>query len=316
MDGSDEIGGDDKGNATGTYSVEMAPVGEVPFDSVPERWLAYESGYADMAVALGHGDDLVAVGNLGRYHTHSYEEFESIDVDTGNLTQLVGENAQVDKELFYELDAEVHLVDPNWLTDGSAFGLEADDVEEVRANVAPFVGNTIFRRTDEWHDYRYYTLYEAFEKVAERFQEQERYRSFAEFHDEYLARVQADLPGPDDRPVALLTFADGDEPAQFSPYRVADQGTNKKQFHDPGVEDALADTGISGLSTSDRGTIDYETMLEIDPGAILIRGHEEKSHDAFADTVLGYMQEHDVASEFTALIVLHSSLKLRWRRIS
>lgn len=58
----------------------------MPFDSVPKRWLAYESGYADMEVALGHCDDLVAVGNLGRYHTQSYEEFESIVVDAGNLT--------------------------------------------------------------------------------------------------------------------------------------------------------------------------------------------------------------------------------------
>lgn len=287
--------------ASGSYDVEMEPVGEVTFDAVPERWLAYDSGYADMGVALGRADGLAAVGNLERYHTDYYDELDGVEVETDDLTQLLGESAQIDAELFYELDADVHLVDPNWLVDGSAFGLEEGDVDEIHDGVGPVVGNTIFRRTDEWHDYRYYGMYEAFEKVAEIFQERERYEAFAEFHDEYVARLEAELPAPDDRPAALLTFADGDEPEQFSPYRLTDRGTNKKQFRDLGVEDALADTGISGLSTSDRGTIDYETMLEVDPDAMLIRGHEDKSHDEFADTLLAHMRDHDVASELTAV---------------
>jgi iron complex transport system substrate-binding protein len=291
----------DGGSSSDAHTVEMAPVGEVSFDAVPERWLAYETGYAEMGVALGRADGLVAVGNLDRYHTGHYEELDNVDLDTDELTQLLGENAQIDGEIFYELDADLHLVDPNWLVDGSAFGLEEADVKEVHENVGPVVGNTVFRRTDEWHDYRYYTMYEAFEKVAEIFQERERYGAFAAFHNEYLARVEADLPVADDRPAALLTFADGDEPEQFFPYRLADRGTNNKQFHDLGVEDALAGTGISGLSTSDRGTIDYETVLEVDPDVLLIRGHEDKTHEEFADTVLGYMQRHDVASELTAV---------------
>jgi len=85
------------------------------------------------------------------------------------------------KEAFYELDADVHLYDPQMLINW--FDWSAEDVEEVADNVAPFFGNLIFRRSDEWHDYEYYTLYEAFERVATVFQEGARFEAFQAFHD-------------------------------------------------------------------------------------------------------------------------------------
>ncbi len=282
------------------YSVSMAPVGEVSFKSAPERWATYFPGYADMGVALGRADGLAAVGNVPRYHTDAYEELDGVDVNTDELTQILGEGG-IDKEIYYEIDADVHLTDPQWLINNSAFGMEDDDVAEVTDNVAPFFGNTVFRRTDPWHDYRYYTLYETFEKVAEVFDERERYEAFAAFHDDVVAAIQTDLPPADQRPNALLTFGAGNQPKQFSPYRLSDQGTNKKQWHDLGLSDALADTGIDGLSTSERGQIDYETMLEVDPDVVLVRGHEDKTAEEFADTVLAFMEGHDVASELTAV---------------
>ncbi|WP_224332239.1 ABC transporter substrate-binding protein [Haloprofundus halobius] len=287
---------------SGSYTVSMAPVGDVTFDSVPEKWLVYEAGYADMGVALGQADGLLAVGNKPRYYTRYYDELDGVSVDSGSLTQLLGDGSQIDKELLYELNADVHLVDPNWLISGSGFGLEQADIDELDENVAPFIGNTIFRRTDtEWHDYEYYTMYEAFEKVAQVFQQEERYQQFKSVHDDYVESVQSELPPEGERPNALLTFGAGDEPEEFSPYRLTDEGTNKKQFHDLGIGDALEGTGVDGLSTSDRGTIDYETMLEVDPDVLLVRGHEDKTADEFANTVLSFMQNHDVASELTAV---------------
>jgi iron complex transport system substrate-binding protein len=175
------------------------------------------------------------------------------------------------------------------------------DVEEIQSNVAPFLGNLIFRRSDEWHDYRYYTLYEAFEKVAKAFDETERYEAFAAFHDEYIASIQSRLPPADERPNVFLTFEGTNEPATFSPYRLNDKGTSKKQWNDLGVTDALAGTDIDNLSTTDRGELDYENLLEIDPEVILVRGHERKSATEFRDTVLAYMKDHDVASELQAV---------------
>jgi iron complex transport system substrate-binding protein len=292
--------------ATGTatpdqsYDVEMAPAGTVTFDAPPESVTHYFPDYGDMAVALGHGDSVVSMGLPSRFHTSHYDELDGVSFDVDSLTKLNGDSG-IDKEVFYELDADLHLVDPQWLVNNSFFGLDEADVEEVRESVAPFLGNTIFRRTDSWHDYRYYTLYEAFEKVAKVHREEATFEAFREFHDEYVERVQADLPAEDARPNALLTFAAADEPEAFYPYRVSDEGTNKKQFHDLGITDALAGTGIEGLSTNDRGQIDYETMLEVDPDAILVRGHETKTEQEFRDTVLAFMESHDVASDLTAV---------------
>jgi iron complex transport system substrate-binding protein len=298
--GFGDSGGDGGDGGGGGYTVSMAPAGEVAFDAVPESVSQYFPDYADMAVALGHGDTTNSLGLPSRYHTSHYEELDGVSVDTSSITKLNGDSG-IDKELFFELESDIHLIDPKWLVNNGFFGLEESDVEEVRENVAPFIGNTIFRRTDEWHDYRYYDLYGAFEKVAEVFQERERYDALKSFHDDYVARVQADLPAADARPNALLTFAAGDEPEAFFPYRVSDQGTNKKQFHDLGLTDALAGTGIEGLSTTDRGQIDYEAMLEVDPDSVLVRGHEGKSRDEFEDTVLAFMKQHETASELTAV---------------
>lgn len=283
-----------------SYSVRMAPVGKVTFELPPKAWSTYFPGYADMGVALGMADGLQAIGNAERYYTSYYENLNGVSVDKSKLTTLLGETG-IGKEVFYEVDADVHLTDPNWLTNNSAFGLESKDIAEIRKNVAPFIGNTIFRRADEWHDYRYYSMYDTFEKIAQVFQREERYRQLKSFHDEYIGRIREQLPPQGQRPNALLVFGDGDQPEEFSPYRLSDKGTNKKQFRDLGVKDTLAGTGIEGLSTTERGTIDYETMLEVDPQTLLIRGHETKTAAEFEQTVLAFMKKHPVASQLSAV---------------
>ena len=281
-------------------TVEMALTGEVTLEAVPGSVANYFPGYADMAVALGYGDALNSVGVVDRYHIDHYEELDGVSVDTDSMTELVTDSG-IDKEVFYDLDSDLHLIDPGWLVNNGFFGLEDGDVEELSANVAPFLGNTVFRRTDPWHDYRYYTLYETFERVATVFDETDRYEALAAFHDDLVTRVRADLPVAEERPNALLCFAATDEPEAFSPYRLTDGGTNKKQFRDLGIADALSGTGVDGLSTDDRGRIDYETMLEVDPDSLLVRGHEDKSRAAFEDTVVTFMEDHEAAGDLTAV---------------
>jgi iron complex transport system substrate-binding protein len=300
--GTETSTGTDAGteSASGSYEVQMAPVGTVTFDAVPESWETYFPGYAEMGIALGQAEGLTAVGNSSRFHTRHFEELDGVSVDTEALTTLVGKSG-IDKELYLELDNDVHLTDPQWLTQNDFFGLDRGDVEQISSSVGPFVGNAIFRRTDSWHDYRYYTMYEAFEKVATVFQQRDRFRQFEALHDEVLSDVRGKLPPAAERPNALLAFAGSNEPEEFSPYRITDEGTNKKHLHDLGVQDALAGSGVEGLSESNRAKIDYETMLDIDPEYILLRGHEGKTADEFESTVLGFMKEHSVAGELTAV---------------
>jgi len=279
-----------------SYTVEMAPVGEVTFQSVPKTWAPYSGDYADMAVALGQADGITGIGGADRYYTYVYDELPGVDVDR----DVIEAHPEVrTKEEFYELDSDVHLYDPGMLVNW--FDWDDSDVEEIAENVGPFVGNLIFRRSDEWHDYRYYTLYEAFEKVAEVFQQQDRYRAFQEFHDGFVAGVQSELPPTEERPNVFLTFEGTDTPETFSPYRLNDMGTSKKQWRDLGVGDALAGTDIENLSTTERGELDYENLLDIDPEVILVRGHERKSAVEFRETVLGYMEEHPVGSQLAAV---------------
>ncbi|SFK76166.1 iron complex transport system substrate-binding protein [Halogranum rubrum] len=283
----------------GSYTVSMEPVGDVTFESVPETWVAYDGGYADMGVALGKADAMTGIGGAGRYYTGVYDELPGVSVDRSTLEANDLGNADMSKEIFYELDNDVHLMDPQMLVNW--FDWSEGDIEEIATNVGPFVGNLIFRREDVWHDYRYYTLYEAFETVAEVLQERARYEAFEELHDEFIADIQTKLPPADERPNVLLVYEGSDEPEEFSPYRLNDQGTSKKQWRDLGVSDALAGTGIHGISTTDRGRIDYETMLEIDPDVVMLRAHERKSATEFRDTVLAFMQDHPVGSELTAV---------------
>ena len=293
---SDETAGTPTTTEEASYTVTMEPVGEVTFQTVPDRWLPYGGSYADMGVALGQADGLTGLGGADRYYTYVYDELPGVTVDQ----ETVDAHPEVrTKEEFYELDSDVHLYDPGMLINW--FDWSQSDVDEIAANVAPFVGNMIFRRSDEWHDYRYYTLYEAFEKVAEVFQERERYEAFKRVHDDYIAELQNQLPPAEERPEVLLTFEGTNEPESFSPYRLSDSGTSKKQWRDLGVTDALAGTDIENLSTTNRGEYDYETLLEVDPEVILVRGHERKSATEFRETVLQFMQDHTVGSQLTAV---------------
>ena len=279
-----------------SYTVSMAPVGEVSFDSIPQRWVAYDGAYADMAVALGQADGIAGIGYAPRYYTSVYDELPGVSVDRETIDAYPEVRT---KEEFYELDSDVHFYDPEMLINW--FDWDEADVDEIADNVAPFIGNLIFRRSDEWHDYPYYTLYEAFEKLAKVFQQEARYEAFKTLHDEFIESIQARLPPESERPEVFLTFEGTTEPETFSPYRLDDKGTSKKQWRDLGVTDALADTDIDQLSTTDRGELDYENLLEVDPEVILVRGHERKSPAEFRDTVLAYMEAHPVGSQLRAV---------------
>jgi iron complex transport system substrate-binding protein len=284
---------------TESYTVTMEPVGEVTFDAIPERWVPYGGDYADMGVALGQADGLTRLGNASEYYTYVYDDLPGVTVDSEILEKESLIDNEMSKELFYEMENDIHVIDTGMLRNW--FDWNQSDIEEVSENVAPFFGNMIFRRSDNWHDYRYYTLYQAFEKMAELFQERDRFKAFQRLHEDFIARLQSQIPPADERPSVMLTYEGTNEPETFSPYRLNDKGTSKKQWNDLGVSDALTGTGIENLSTENRGELDYENLLTVDPDVLLIRGHEDKSASEFRDDVLRYMKNHPVGSELTAV---------------
>lgn len=250
-----------------------------------------------MGVALGQAEGMTGLGgSVDRYHTSVYDELPGVSVDRKRIEQ----HSEVEnREQFYELDNDVHLYDPKMLINW--FDWKQTDVDEIAKKVGPFFGNLIFRREDEWHDYRYYTLYGAFEKIARLFDEQKRYRAFKQFHDEFISNIQNRLPSAGERPNVLLTYKQSSESETFSPYRLNDKGTSKKQWRDLKVKDALTGTNVKGISSTDRGELDFEALLEIDPDVFLIRGHGDKSVSKFRDEVLRDLQNHPVGSRMTAV---------------
>jgi len=279
-----------------SYSVSIEPMGEVSFDSVPETWVANNGSWADMGVALGR-EPPEAVWLARRYHTQYYDEIDDISVDAGDMTSLY--QGGVDKELFYSLDADVHVIDPNFLLNRFS-GWSEGDVEEISDSVAPFFGNSIFSRGYGWHeDYQYYSLYEAFEKLAQVFQRTDRYEAFESLHEEFQSRVSDVVPAEGERPSVAIMWAAGDEPTSFSPYLIS-EGTSFKQWRDLQVNDALAETDVRDFHAS-RAEVDFETLLEIDPDVLLLRGQEAKTAEQFQNTVVSFLEDDTTASDLTAV---------------
>jgi iron complex transport system substrate-binding protein len=281
----------------GGYSVSMEPVGEVTFEEPPETWVANNGSWADMGVALGL-EPPKGVWLTSRYHTQYYDEIDGLSVDTSHMVSL--SNDGVGTEQFYEFDADVHVIDPNFLLNRFK-GWDRAAIDRIGETVGPFFGNSIFSRGYDWHEgYRYYTLYEAFGKLAQVFQRTDRYEAFLRLHEDFQASVGDVRPSSDDeRTEVAVLWAGEDEPTTFSPYLI-DEGTSFTHLRDLGVRDALATTGVEDFHSS-RGEVDLETLLSVDPDVLLLRGQEDKSESAFRESTVAFLEDHDVAGELTAV---------------
>lgn len=197
----------------GSFTTTLSPVGEVEFASVPENVFTMYNQYADMLVALGHAD---AVNSMfvpemaGPTMNQYYERLDGVSFD---WEELPNPYENFTKELFYNLDSDVHLLGPAWVT--TQEGWSVSDVEEITENVGPFFGN-FYSGTQKTppepysEDYQYYTLWELFGRVAEVFQEQERYEQLNAVHEDLISTIKSNLPPTEDRPTAVrVTLGDG-----------------------------------------------------------------------------------------------------------
>lgn len=297
---SDATATESGGGDSGPYSVTMSPMGTVEFESVPANVMVYSLLYADMAVAYGHGDavnslgfDSEAGGNtLDAY----YERLDGVSFDREGLTQLnTGSGGvNIDKELFYELDSDLHMVDPALVL--SFDGWSKSDIDEIGETVAPWFGNTYSRQHSQppkpYRDsYEYYTLWEIAEKVAAVFRERERYEALASVHDDLLGRIRSNLPPEDERPtVASVIFMQG----TFYPSKINTEGFANAHVRPLGATDAFAEGDVTYQTT-----YDYETMLKVDPDVILHKFGVASYYDvAQISEAIG---DHPVGNKLTAV---------------
>ncbi|XVH31514.1 ABC transporter substrate-binding protein [Haloferacaceae archaeon DSL9] len=277
------------------YSVYMEPAGEISFERVPETWLSYHAMYGDMGIALGQADGYQAV--LRRFYAENaneiyYSQLPGFSFDPDDLVSLVGSGSW-DLELFYELDCDVHLMDERQMS-------RSVDVEEVVETVGPFAGNYI--RTAGGDFYRqYYTLYEAFEKVAEVFQQRERYDAFETLHESVLADVERKLPTPDERPsVGVMPIGADTESGEMVGFPI-DAGVGKKHYRDLGVKDAFAGVDRTFVSGNRVLQFDYEGLLEVDPDVIVVQFGIYQTEAEFERNFREPMRSHPVGREISAV---------------
>jgi len=260
--------------AEGTsYSVTMSPVGTVEFEQVPEKILPYYPISAGATVALGHGDSINAIGYdkelFGNTVDYYYDRLESVSFEWEELTRVTqnSDANSIDKEVLYELDSDVHFLDPAILR-SSYYGWDEDDVEAIASDIGPLFGNYYSRTNgqppESYRDrYEYYSLWEYIRKIAAVLQETERYQAFKSIRDNLVTQIQSQLPPESERPsVAIVAYAD----KTFWPYDFTQDGYIWGHVRPMGVEDALK--RIEGGSGSD-GKYDIEAIAEASPDVVL-----------------------------------------------
>ncbi|PHQ40239.1 ABC transporter substrate-binding protein [Halorubrum persicum] len=280
-------------DADGSYAASISPVGEVTFESPPETVFTRLTHHADMAFALGRGDGVTALHAPDYYDglwNQYVERLPGVTLDWSGLYS----SWEPDKEKLYELDSDVHLADPAWVT--QLEGWDREDIDEIGEHVSPWFGNSLSDRHQEpaegWADgYRYYGLWEQFEIVAEAFQERERYEALAAVREDLLATIDERLPPEAERPTAIMIAAADIE--QIYAYTLSNPGFLTSHTRPLGPRDAFEGDVESGT------VVDFETILEADPDVILYLGGMEPGTDMAGRRAA--FEEDPVGSQVTAV---------------
>ncbi|MFD1643790.1 ABC transporter substrate-binding protein [Halohasta litorea] len=250
----------------GSYTASISPMGEVSFDAPPETVFTRLTHHAGMAFALGRGGSITAM-HAPDYYDGLWNQF--VDRLPGVSLDWTGlySSWEPSKEKLYELDSDIHLADPAWITKQDNW--DRADIDEIGTAVSPWFGNSLSDRhaeppADYAAGYEYYTLWEQFERVAEAFQEQERYEALAAIHDDLLSTIEANLPAESERPSAVMLASADIE--QIYAYTLDTPGFLTAHTRPLGAKDAFEG------AVESNSVVDFEMLLEADPDVVLLLG--------------------------------------------
>jgi iron complex transport system substrate-binding protein len=260
----------------GSRPVTMEPAGTWHVTQSPERFITFQSIEADMALTLGVQSGHLAMAYPGRFATLDrlfFRQVPGLSVRLRGVVELTG-GGSVGREVFYELDPDVFLVDPRLPL--VYWGWDVQDLERAASEAAPFFGNFIRKeRGSNWGPpYRQYTPDEVLAKYAELFGRQARYRRFAKFRDDLLERIERGLPPEADRPeVMLLNAASQPDKGRFTlvnlqpgqPEQFA--GTWIQHYRQLGLKQAY---DFSRYASGEWTQVDYEMLAAIDPPVMIV----------------------------------------------
>ena len=289
----DGSGGSDSNETDTSYTVRVDPLEEYTFEEIPQRYAVNDLMAADIAYALGKFDLIAGPGDMNRWPTFFYEQLPGVSFETNDVLELFSEGGY-DREVFYEADPDVNLIDPGMAREYMQF--DDADVEELAENTGPFVTpfNTfIFADFQSEHPT---TIYEVFEQMSRVFREEERYEAFAALHDEFISDIQSRLPPESERPaVAIINAGSSIEEGEFYPSNIDTPGTAMKPYQDLKLKDALGD-----IETTD-GTFDYETMLEVDPEVITVAWQIAVPDEQFTESFVTPFRNDTIGQQLQAV---------------
>jgi len=281
-----------------SYSVTMSPVGTVEFDTVPKKSAVYSNHDADILVSLGQSEKITSLGFPENYSAAYYDELSGVSLDTSSLTRLY--NDGVDKEVFYELDSDVHHIDPVWIQGWSGF--DESDIGELASNVAPFFANYHSRTNiapDSAPDYQFYSIWELVDKYAQAYQVPERGAKLKAVRDGMLEDIRAELPPQEERPEVGVVWYDRKKES-FWVYHMNKPGFQNAHTRPLRANDALTEFDSGPRSGwSDSALIDIEAMLDVDPD-VLLHFSDWQNPDEATEAFFA-LDEHTVGQELTAV---------------
>lgn len=245
------------------YSVTLSPMGPTEFDSTPQTKVTTDAMWVDHLIALGQQEGILAMGDPPAFYTGFYDELPGVDFDKTGIKQLYGESAVLlDKELLYELDADVHHLDPlTWINNGA---FEKEDIADVRENIAPFFANfySLYHNYSGDQEYQYYSLWELSSKFAQVYKVRSRSSALRQVRDEMVSRIQNELPPEKERPrVGLVGYWD----SVFKPAELNGPGFGKAMYRPLGARDAFADSPDVNAG----GDYSAEAILEVNPDVMI-----------------------------------------------
>ncbi len=275
------------------YEVTVEPADSHTFEDVPETYASIPGAWMD--IAMGFGIQPAAVAAFDRLPLKYYDALPDVEFDA-SAVQTLGESAesQYDKEVFYDVDADVHLMDPRLLKRYA--GWADDDLAEIEANVGPILGSLLrfpFGGQDP-----YYTLYEALEKAAQLFQGQDQYAAWVTLREEVYADVRSRVPvsGADAPTVAALNFGFDPDSGEFYAAAIDAPRNDTRSFRVLNVDSAFE--GDEYVPFMQIGT---EELLEVDPDYIGVIGQlSYVDEDRFQATIQA-ARNHETLGQLRAV---------------
>lgn len=276
------------------YTVEMEPNDPYTFETIPETYGVGTSPFIDMGMALGIHP--TSTTGLERAPLKFYDLLE-LGFDESKITKLASDaESGYDKENFYAADADVWLISRE--TIGRYVNWDSSDFEDVESQTGPFLGTTLrfAPQSAVKEEPNPYTMYEAFEKVAEMFQRQQQFQAWQSLHDDLMNTIEEGLPPEDERPtVAAIWRGVSPDTGRFRIAPLHRLGNNTKSYTRLGMRDAFE-------GQYPDGPVGYEELLRVDPDYIgAVGALTSATHEEFVNTVIEPFENNESGQQLSAV---------------